>query len=127
MGGNELTAVPQKSLFILDTLKKLELQENKIRKIKEGDFEGLKNLDSLILAHNLLTEVPAHVFNHLPQLNSLELEGNSIVHIDKDAFDGLEGKLYMFVIVTFIIVFFGRDDDVREDGQTNGYICITYI
>lgn len=94
MGGNELTAVPQKALAILDTLKKLEIQENRIRKIREGDFMGLKNLDSLILAHNMLTEVPANVFSHLTLLNSLELEGNQLTHIDKDAFSGLEGKIY---------------------------------
>lgn len=93
LGGNELTTVPQKSLAILDTLKKLEIQENKIRAIKEGDFEGLKTLDSLILAHNYLTKVPANVFRHLNQLNSLELEGNSITYIDKDAFAGLEENL----------------------------------
>lgn len=40
MGGNELTSVPQKSLSILDMLKKLEIQENKIKSIREGDFEG---------------------------------------------------------------------------------------
>lgn len=40
LGGNELTAVPQKALSIFDNLKKLEIQENKIRTIKEGDFEG---------------------------------------------------------------------------------------
>lgn len=40
LGGNELTAVPQKALSIFDNLKKLEIQENKIRVIKEGDFEG---------------------------------------------------------------------------------------
>lgn len=40
LGGNELTSVPQKSLGILDMLKKLEIQENKIKIIKEGDFEG---------------------------------------------------------------------------------------
>lgn len=43
LGGNELTSVPQKSLGILDTLKKLEIQENKIRVIKDGDFEGMAN------------------------------------------------------------------------------------
>lgn len=53
---------------------------------------GLKNLDSLILAHNQLTKVPAKVFSHLTVLNSLELEGNQITYIDKDAFAGLEGK-----------------------------------
>lgn len=40
LGGNELTSVPQRALSIFDTLKKLEIQENKIRVIKEGDFEG---------------------------------------------------------------------------------------
>lgn len=54
---------------------------------------GLKNLDSLILAHNQLSKVPANVFRHLPLLNSLELEGNQITYIDKDAFAGLEGKI----------------------------------
>lgn len=112
MGGNLLQQVPQRALSILDTLKKLEIQENKIKKIKEGDFEGesplsvkyfyilkifqsnlgLRNLDSLILAHNQLSEVPANVFRHLTLLNSLELEGNQISVIDKDAFAGLEGR-----------------------------------
>lgn len=41
LGGNELTSVPQRALSIFDNLKKLEIQENKIRVIKEGDFEGL--------------------------------------------------------------------------------------
>lgn len=40
LGGNQLTSVPQRSLSIFDNLKKLEVQENKIRSIKEGDFEG---------------------------------------------------------------------------------------
>lgn len=40
LGGNELTAVPQKALSLLENLRKLEIQENKIRDIKEGDFEG---------------------------------------------------------------------------------------
>jgi len=40
LGGNDLTNIPQKALSILSTLKKLEIQENKIRTISEGDFEG---------------------------------------------------------------------------------------
>lgn len=43
LGGNLLTAIPQKSLAILDMLKKLELQENRISDIREGDFEGMLN------------------------------------------------------------------------------------
>lgn len=40
LGGNVLTSVPQKALSILDMLKKLEMQENRITEIREGDFEG---------------------------------------------------------------------------------------
>ncbi|GLV32826.1 uncharacterized protein CBL_00467 [Carabus blaptoides fortunei] len=93
LGGNELTAIPQKALSTLDTLKKLEMQENKITKIEEGDFEGMRNLDSLGLAHNHLKEIPARVFSHLSLLNSLELDGNAIVHIHPEAFFGLEENL----------------------------------
>ncbi|XP_030760953.1 leucine-rich repeats and immunoglobulin-like domains protein 2 [Sitophilus oryzae] len=93
LGGNGLTVVPQKSLVILDMLKKLEMQENRISEINEGDFEGLRNLDSLGLAHNKLRTVPSRVFSHLTLLNSLELDGNNIDTIDKDAFAGLEENL----------------------------------
>lgn len=54
--------------------------------------KGLRNLDSLVLAHNQLSRVPANVFSHLTLLNSLELEGNQITYVDKDAFAGLEGR-----------------------------------
>lgn len=87
-----MTVIPQKALGIFDNLKKLEVQENRIETIKEGDFEGLRNLDSLILAHNKLRTIPGRVFSHLRQLNSLELEGNLITSIDAEAFAGLEGK-----------------------------------
>lgn len=40
LGGNELTSIPVNSLNILDTLKKLEMQENRITQIAEGDFKG---------------------------------------------------------------------------------------
>ncbi|KAH0999764.1 leucine-rich repeats and immunoglobulin-like domains protein 2 [Dendroctonus ponderosae] len=93
LGGNGLTAIPQRSLGILDMLKKLEMQENRISEIKEGDFEGMRNLDSLGLAHNKLRTVPSRVFSHLTLLNSLELDGNNIDTIDKEAFAGLEENL----------------------------------
>jgi Leucine-rich repeat (LRR) protein len=109
LGGNSLTEVPQKALSILDTLKKLEMQENRLTEIREGDFEGssfsrrrrrysrtkcvffagLRNLDSLGLAHNKLRQVPSRVFSHLTLLNSLELDGNNIDTIDPEAFAGI--------------------------------------
>lgn len=35
-----MIVVPQKALALLDNLKKLEIQENKIKTIQEGDFAG---------------------------------------------------------------------------------------
>lgn len=52
LGGNDLSSVPQKALSILDTLKKLEIQENKIRTISEGDFEG-KDFEYIMENHQL--------------------------------------------------------------------------
>lgn len=101
LGGNRLERIPQQALSIFDMLKKLEVQENHIEVITEGDFEGLRNLDSLILAHNRIKRIPANVFSHLKQLNSLELEGNRITYIDKDAFSGLEGELSFLKRVLF--------------------------
>jgi len=49
--------VPQKSLSILDTLKKLEIQENKIRTISEGDFEGNIKVVLIILIVQLISPV----------------------------------------------------------------------
>lgn len=50
LGGNLLTSVPQRALSIFDSLKKLELQENKIKTIKEGDFEGEHIFEKIIVA-----------------------------------------------------------------------------
>lgn len=40
IGGNELNRVPTEALQTMDNLKKLEIQENKITAISEGDFIG---------------------------------------------------------------------------------------
>lgn len=93
IGGNDLTRVPTEALFTMESLRKLEIQENRISDLMESDFRGLTNLDMLILAHNQLKYVPARVFAHMKMLNSLELDGNHITHVDKEAFYGLEENL----------------------------------
>lgn len=40
IGGNELNRVPTEALQTMDNLKKLEIQENKITAINDGDFIG---------------------------------------------------------------------------------------
>lgn len=50
-----MTTVPQKALSIFDNLKKLEIQENKIRVIKEGDFEGEFEQENWTLTNDVAT------------------------------------------------------------------------
>ena len=47
LGGNHLTKVPTQALRTLDMLKKLEMQENRIAAIQEGDFEGTSTFISV--------------------------------------------------------------------------------
>lgn len=68
---------------------------------RDNLFPGLKNLDSLGLAHNKLRQVPPRVFSHLGLLNSLELDGNNIDKIDPEAFSGLEGEFSYLVLYYF--------------------------
>jgi hypothetical protein len=44
LGGNELQSVPTSALSSFDMLKKLEIQENLISEISEGDFEGMPHV-----------------------------------------------------------------------------------
>jgi hypothetical protein len=46
LGGNELSSVPKSALSSLDMLKKLEIQENRISEITEGDFEGMSKFST---------------------------------------------------------------------------------
>jgi hypothetical protein len=40
LGGNDLGSVPTAALSVLENLHKLELPENRITDISDGDFEG---------------------------------------------------------------------------------------
>lgn len=61
IGGNELSRVPTEALRTMDNLKKLEIQENKITAISEGDFIGTYSLDykSLFIQTNIKSTYPA--------------------------------------------------------------------
>lgn len=40
IGGNDLNRVPTDALTTLESLRKLEIQENQITELREGDFKG---------------------------------------------------------------------------------------
>ncbi|XP_043803988.1 slit homolog 2 protein isoform X3 [Apis laboriosa] len=86
LGGNELTKVPTQALRTLNMLKKLEMQENRIASIQEGDFE--ENLQYLRLGDNNLHSVPSDALRRLHRLRHLDLKANNITALSEDAFTG---------------------------------------
>jgi len=56
----------------------LDLQNNKISEIKEGDFKHLKGLHALILVNNKLTTIHAKAFTPLTKLQRLYLSKNQL-------------------------------------------------
>ena len=52
----------------------------------------MDNLDHLILNNNELKHLKAGMFEGLPSLTTLYIDHNQIVTINKDTFSGLEGS-----------------------------------
>ncbi|XP_069084898.1 decorin [Pleurodeles waltl] len=94
----------------------LDLQNNKITEIKEGDFKNLKNLHALILVNNKITKISPAAFTPLTKLERLYLSKNKLkelplnmpkslqefrVHenevskVKKAVFDGLDHMIVM--------------------------------
>ena len=62
---------------------------DKIRMLKSGDFDGLTGLQELFLHGNDLTALPEDVFDGLTGLQNLYLNGNDLTALPEDVFDGL--------------------------------------
>ncbi|CAO2581515.1 DCN [Lemmus lemmus] len=56
----------------------LDLQNNKITEIKDGDFKSLKNLHTLILVNNKINKISSGAFTPLVKLERLYLSKNQL-------------------------------------------------
>ncbi|XP_059472994.1 toll-like receptor 7 [Neocloeon triangulifer] len=56
--------------------------------VTDASFDGLKELQTLDLAHNNMRDVPTNVFCHLPNLNVLNLSNNALQHLDPTLLGG---------------------------------------
>ncbi|KAK7824891.1 hypothetical protein U0070_014097 [Myodes glareolus] len=56
----------------------LDLQNNKITEIKDGDFKSLKNLHTLILVNNKISKISSGAFTPLVKLERLYLSKNQL-------------------------------------------------
>ena len=107
VGRNSLSEIPKGSLEILKNLNHLDLSFNKIRDVKERNFEGedfvfladyqlclsgMEKLDKLDLNHNKIEKLVDYGFEGLPKLTSLSLDYNKISLLEPKAFSGLDGE-----------------------------------
>ena len=67
----------------------LDLADEGITAIAEGDFDGLTALTNLRLSGNDLSTLPAGVFDELTELTDLRLDGNDLSTLPAGVFDEL--------------------------------------
>ena len=64
------------TLTHLAIISNLNLSNQEISTLKEGDFDGLSALTSLSIGNNQLTSLPANIFSGLSSLTRLDLGSN---------------------------------------------------
>jgi len=77
-------------------LKKLYLNNNKIKDLPRMSLKNLPELEELELEESSIAELPAYIFNNNQRLWKLSLKGSSLTKIDEDAFiDSNLQKLFL--------------------------------
>ncbi|NXD72612.1 ASPN protein, partial [Eolophus roseicapillus] len=84
---NKIKEVKENDLQGLTSLYALALNNNKITKIHPKAFQPTKKLRRLYLSHNQLTEIPTNLPNTLAELR---IHANKVKKIPKDAFKGMK-------------------------------------
>ncbi|PZC80312.1 hypothetical protein B5X24_HaOG214921 [Helicoverpa armigera] len=88
LSNNRLTDI-NSSLFRFSELKVLSLSGNRIKDLKESDFEKLNKLEVLDLSSNSIKTIGFNVFQNMVLLYSLDLSHNELEVANKDAFANL--------------------------------------
>ncbi|KAJ8036237.1 Platelet glycoprotein V [Holothuria leucospilota] len=76
----------------LPTLDTLQLNENQITSVREGQLKGLSNLTKLDLSYNRITYFSLKVLDSMPKLQVLEIFHNQLVYISE--YKALHTNLY---------------------------------
>ena len=87
---NQLISLPDRGFIQQKKLVELRLSNNKIFKVSNGTFTGLKTLTILSLRKNFLEELLSSVFSDLYQVEELDLGQNRIHSLHASTFSGLE-------------------------------------
>lgn len=87
---NSIRAIENGDFKGLTSLATLSLWSNRIKSLERGDFEGLSNLRWLDLGYNQISEIEPGNFEGLTNLEWLRLEGNGITSVGSGDFSELE-------------------------------------
>ena len=82
----------------LATITSLNIPNQNITALKEGDFNGLTVLEQLYLYENALSSLPAGIFDDLTALTRLSLSNNALSSLPAGIFDDLTAleELYLY-------------------------------
>ncbi|OCT83209.1 asporin [Xenopus laevis] len=83
---NKIKAIKEKDLQGLTSLSALFLNNNKLYKVHPKAFQSTKKLRRLYLSHNHLTEVPSNLPKSLAELR---IHDNKVKKVQKEAFKGI--------------------------------------
>ncbi|XP_075429912.1 asporin [Ascaphus truei] len=84
---NKIKEIKEKDLQGLSSLYALFLNNNKLYKVHPKAFQPTKKLRRLYVSHNQLTEIPSNLPKSLAELR---IHDNKVKKIQKDAFKGME-------------------------------------
>uniref|UniRef100_A0A915L7V0 LRRCT domain-containing protein n=1 Tax=Romanomermis culicivorax TaxID=13658 RepID=A0A915L7V0_ROMCU len=94
---NRLTSLDDDTFSMLGKLEILNLSSNLLDKIGDDTFMPLVNLKYLSLANNKLTRIPTMSFRQLTDLQTLDISSNFFVEIPTSAFEGLSSLKKLFI------------------------------
>ncbi len=92
---NDLRLLQDGTFNGTSALQKLDLRLNKLDLLKRSMFSGLINLKSVWLGFNEVVELSGSVFLYLTNTNKLTLNANKLKYISVDAFNGMTYLVYL--------------------------------
>ena len=86
---NLLTQMPKKVNYFIPTVIRFSVYNNKVKELREEDFEGYEKVETLSLRGNQIEQLEPNVFQHLTNVKLLNLDLNKISILKKGIFNGM--------------------------------------
>jgi len=106
---NEISGLEQGDFEGQDNLRTISLDDNQISSIDGGAFDGLPNLRTLLLANNRITAIDSGTFHGLHNLTTLLLTNNQIATIEAGTFHGLDSLTTLDIASNELVSLDGSD------------------